>query len=174
MIRFTLPLATFIGLAIFLWIGLGLDPRDLPSTRIDKPAPAFDLANLHAPDQRVTNQALSGKVWVLNVWASWCVGCRAEHAVITELARYVDIVGLNYKDQRDDAIGWLKQFGDPYLMSGHDGQGDVGIDYGVYGVPESFIIDQAGRIKFKHTGPVSRQALQTTLLPLIALLKKEA
>ena len=118
---------------------MSLDPRELPSTLIDKPAPPFSLARLHHPEREITPADLSGKVWLLNVWASWCVACRQEHPVITSLAEQVDIVGLNYKDERDDALKWLGQWGDPYLASAHDHSGDTGIDYGVYGVPETFV-----------------------------------
>lgn len=168
-----IPLAIFVSLVVFLWVGLGLNPRDLPSTRIDKPAPAFDLAQLHKPEQKITNQTMEGKIWALNVWASWCVACRAEHPLITDLARHIDIVGLNYKDAREDAKQWLQQFGNPYLVSGYDHVGDVGIDYGVYGVPETFLIDPKGNIVFKHTGPITAESLQKEVMPVIAQLRKE-
>ncbi len=173
MSRFLLPLVLFAGLMIFLWKGLDLNPREIPSTLIDKPAPAFDLSQLFDEHNRVTNESLAGKVWLLNVWASWCAACRQEHPVITELAREIDIVGLNYKDTRIDAKQWLAEFGNPYLVSAFDQKGDAGIDYGVYGVPETFVIDHLGTIRYKHIGPVSREDAVDKLLPIVRLLEKE-
>ena len=172
--RFVLPLVVFLGLTALLWRGLGLDPRDLPSQLIDREAPAFSLSTVANPAQNISNRTLEGKVWLLNVWASWCVACLQEHSVISALSEQIDIVGLNYKDQRQDAINWLGQHGNPYTVSGFDHAGDVGIDYGVYGVPETFVIDQLGRIRYKHTGPVSMQDMQQTLLPVIASLRSES
>jgi cytochrome c biogenesis protein CcmG/thiol:disulfide interchange protein DsbE len=173
MSRFLLPLAIFAGLVIFLWKGLALNPREIPSTLIDKPAPAFDLSQLFDEQSRIANDTLAGKVWLLNVWASWCAACRQEHPVITELAREIDIVGLNYKDTRTDAKQWLAQYGNPYRMSGFDQNGDVGIDYGVYGVPETFVIDHLGTIRYKHIGPVSREDAANKLIPIVRLLEKD-
>lgn len=172
--RFILPLVVFLGLAALLWRGLGLDPRDLPSQLIDREAPAFSLPTVANAAQTITNHTFDGKVWVLNVWASWCVACLQEHGVISALSKQIDIVGLNYKDQRQDAIGWLGQHGNPYTVSAYDQVGDVGIDYGVYGVPETFVIDRQGRIRYKHTGPVSVEDMQQTLLPVIASLQGES
>lgn len=171
--RSSLPLILFILLAILLAIGLTLDPREVPSPFIGKPAPDFSLPKLHNPEQMVSPADMKGKVWLLNVWASWCVSCRAEHKVVTRLANTgeVDIVGLNYKDEYTDALAWLKHFGDPYLFSATDKDGNTGIDWGVYGVPETFVIDQHGIIQYKHIGPVTQQSVDETLLPLVRRLK---
>ncbi len=174
MVRYLLPLFIFIGLAGFLYIGLSGNPRDVPSPLIGKPAPGFELEQLHAPEKRFSRDDMLGKVWLLNVWASWCVSCRQEHPFFMQLARSgeVPILGLNYKDERADAIQWLSDFGNPYVMSGHDFSGRVGVDYGVYGVPETYVIDKQGIIRHKHTGPVYPEALDKTILPLVRELKK--
>lgn len=167
--RFLLPLGIFIVLLIFLGIGLTLNPRELPSPFIDKPAPAFNIAQLRDAGQNFAPADMKGQVWLLNVWASWCVSCREEHPVLLDLARQniVPIVGLDYKDERENGLGWLQQHGDPYLLSAYDRDGRVGIDYGVYGVPETFIIDKTGVIRMKHTGPVTPEALKEKILPLV-------
>ena len=164
-----LPLIIFVVMLGFLAVGLGLNPREVPSPLINKPAPTFTLATLASPDKTFSPQDLRGKVWLLNVWASWCVACRIEHPVLVDLAKtgVVPIYGLNYKDKRDDAIRWLGNFGNPYQQSLSDTEGLVGIDFGVYGVPETFVIDKAGVIRLKHIGPVTPEALQNTILPLI-------
>lgn len=164
-----LPLGIFILLVILLAVGLTMDPKLVPSPLIDKPAPAFSLPVLHEPQKSFSPDDMKGKVWLLNVWASWCVSCRAEHQVITKLARMglIEIVGLNYKDESADGKRWLRQFGDPYKLSVSDLDGRVGIDWGVYGVPESFLVGNDGMIKYKHTGPVTDESLQAELLPRI-------
>jgi cytochrome c biogenesis protein CcmG/thiol:disulfide interchange protein DsbE len=169
MTRFLVPLAIFIVLVAFLGIGLGLNPREVPSPLINKPAPAFQLPQLHRPDQTFSQQDMKGRVWLLNVWASWCVSCREEHPLLVEFARtnVVPVYGLNYKDKPDDALAWLKQFGDPYALSIVDRDGRVGIDYGVYGVPETFVIDKQGAIRYKQIGPITPEALQNKILPLV-------
>ena len=169
MTRFLVPLAIFIVLVAFLGIGLGLNPREVPSPLINKPAPAFQLPQLHRPDQTFSQQDMKGRVWLLNVWASWCVSCREEHPLLVEFARtnVVPVYGLNYKDKPDDALAWLKQFGDPYTISIVDRDGRVGIDYGVYGVPETFVIDKQGAIRYKQIGPITPEALQNKILPLV-------
>lgn len=169
MMRFALPLGVFVLLVGLLGYGLSLDPKKVPSPLIDKPAPDFSLTMLDAPTRRLSPGDLRGQVWVLNVWASWCVSCRAEHAVITELAKQnlVSIIGLNYKDQPEDAHKWLQQFGNPYATSLVDLDGRVGIDWGVYGVPETFIIGADGVIKYKHIGPVTQESLRDTIIPII-------
>lgn len=174
MARFLVPLAIFVVIAGFLYVGLGLNPREVPSPLVGKAAPAFQLAQLHEPTKTFTREDMAGKVWLLNVWASWCVSCRVEHPVLVDLARSkaVPILGLNYKDRRDEALAWLKQFGDPYTLSIVDGDGRVGIDYGVYGVPETFVIDKAGVIRHKHIGPVTPETLQGKILPLVRELEK--
>ncbi len=165
-----LPLA-FIALVILLGIGLGLNPREVPSPLVGKPAPAFELPLLHQPDKRFSQKDMLGKVWVMNVWASWCPPCLAEHPVVTELAKSVPVVGLNYKDARDDALPWLKKNGDPYQLSVHDPAGRIAIDYGVYGVPETYVIDQRGVIRYKHIGPVSPEVAKQKIAPLLKELR---
>jgi cytochrome c biogenesis protein CcmG/thiol:disulfide interchange protein DsbE len=174
MLRFLVPLAVFVVLVGFLWVGLSLKPREVPSPLIDKPAPPFRLPQLHQPERTFAPEEMKGKVWIFNVWASWCVACREEHPVLTELARsgIAPLYGLNYKDRRDDALAWLKRYGDPYVASTVDAEGRIGIDYGVYGVPETFLIDRAGVIRYKQIGPVTRRALDEKILPLIRELQK--
>ncbi|MFC5301714.1 DsbE family thiol:disulfide interchange protein [Azospira restricta] len=191
--RFLWPLVGFAALVVLLAVGLGLNPRDVPSPLVGKPAPAFSLPVLGA-EQKFGPADMQGKVWLLNVWASWCVSCRQEHPLLVELGRkkVVPVVGLNYKEVRGDgetdmaktdaaseermarqkAAGWLKQHGDPYLLSVLDLDGRVGIDYGVYGVPETYVIDKAGLIRMKHTGPISPDDLTKKILPLVAELNK--
>ena len=172
--RYLLPLIVFAVLVGFLAVGLKLDPREVPSPLIGKPAPAFALPQLHKPEASFAPQDLQGKVWLLNVWASWCVSCRQEHPLLVELAKRgtVPIYGLNYKDPRDDALRWLQRYGDPYVLSIADAEGRVGIDYGVYGVPETYVLDRAGVIRYKQIGPVTQDVLEKTILPLVAELQK--
>jgi cytochrome c biogenesis protein CcmG/thiol:disulfide interchange protein DsbE len=176
MLRFGLPLGVFLALVMLLAIGLTLNPREVPSPLIDRPAPAFELPQLHAPERMFSPLSMKGQVWILNVWASWCVACREEHPVLVDLAKsgVVPILGLNYKDRRDDALGWLKRFGDPYRISLVDLDGKVGIDYGVYGVPETYVIDKQGVIRYKRIGPVTPEILQMKILPLIKSLNANA
>lgn len=171
--RFLLPLGIFLVLVGFLAVGLKLNPREVPSPLIDKPAPAFALARLDQPEQKISLDDMRGKVWLLNVWASWCVACLQEHPVLIEWSKNksIPLYGLNYKDQRDDAIAWLGKHGNPYDVSIVDADGRVGIDYGVYGVPETFLIDKNGVIRYKHIGPVTPDALNTTILPLVRKLQ---
>jgi cytochrome c biogenesis protein CcmG/thiol:disulfide interchange protein DsbE len=167
--RYLLPLGVFIVLVGFLAVGLQLDPRKVPSPFIDKPAPAFTLPLLATPDKTLSPQDLLGQVWLLNVWASWCVACQEEHPLLVDLSKTgeVKLYGLNYKDKRDNALAWLARHGDPYLQSLSDTEGLVGIDYGVYGVPETFVIDKTGVIRHKHIGPVTPEVLRDTILPLV-------
>jgi cytochrome c biogenesis protein CcmG/thiol:disulfide interchange protein DsbE len=169
MTRYLVPLGIFLAVVIFLGVGLGLNPREVPSPLINRQAPAFDLPQLHATDRRIGPAELRGQVWLLNVWASWCVSCRQEHPVLVELARtgVVPIYGLNYKDQRDDALRWLQQWGDPYKLSIMDREGRTGIDYGVYGVPETYVIDKAGVIRYKQIGPLTPEIVRDKILPLV-------
>ena len=169
MSRFVIPLVAFAILVGFLFVGLGLNPREVPSPLVDKPAPAIQLAQLHAPEKSFTLADMKGRVWLLNVWASWCVSCRDEHPFLMELAKEntIPIVGLNYKDKRDDAVKWLAQFGNPYRLSIVDADGRTGIDFGVYGVPETFVIDRDGVIRYKQIGPLSAEKWQQTILPLV-------
>jgi cytochrome c biogenesis protein CcmG/thiol:disulfide interchange protein DsbE len=172
--RFLIPLALFIGLVIFLAIGLTRDPRDVPSPLVGKPAPAFTLPQLHDPAKNFSTADMKGRVWLLNVWASWCVSCREEHPLLVEFAKSgaVPIVGLDYKDGSEDGKAWLARLGNPYTFAVVDADGRVGIDYGVYGVPETYVIDQAGIIRMKHTGPITPEALKAQILPLVADLSK--
>ena len=173
--RFLLPLAVFIVLVGFLAVGLRLNPREVPSPLIGKQVPAFRLSQLQASDKFISAEDMRGKVWLLNVWASWCVSCRQEHPVLIDLSRQekITIIGLNYKDDRSAAIAWLKQYGgDPYAISAVDADGRVGINFGVYGVPETFLIDKNGVIRDKHIGPLTTEALKTRILPLAAELSR--
>jgi len=169
MLRFVLPLGVFLALAVLLGVGLKLNPREVPSPLINKPAPHFELPQLHAPEKTFSEKDMLGKVWLLNVWASWCVSCREEHPVLVELAKsgVVPLYGLNYKDKRDEGIAWLKQFRDPYRLSAYDGNGRVGIDYGVYGVPETYVIDKRGIIRYKRIGVLTPDIVKQKILPLV-------
>jgi cytochrome c biogenesis protein CcmG/thiol:disulfide interchange protein DsbE len=172
--RYLLPLGIFVALLLLLGVGLSLNPREVPSPLIGKPAPAFQLPQLHQPEKTLSSRELQGKVWVLNVWASWCVACREEHPVLADFARsgIAPVYGLNYKDQRNDAVAWLKRYGDPYQASMFDADGRVGIDYGVYGVPETYVIDRQGVIRYKRIGPVTPEIVQKKIAPLIAELNR--
>jgi len=174
MLRFLAPFAIFVALIIFFAIGLTRDPREIPSPLINQPAPIFKLQQLQVPAKQFSPADMRGQVWLFNVWASWCVSCREEHPVFVELAKrnLVPIVGLNYKDQRADALQWLAQFGNPYVLSVTDFDGRIGIDYGVYGVPETYVIDKQGVIRMKHIGPVTPQILQDKILPKVQELSK--
>jgi len=168
--------AAFAALVILLAVGLTLNPREVPSPLIGKPAPAFDLPLLHAPDRTLRQKEMLGKVWVLNVWASWCPPCLEEHPVVTALARsgLVPVVGLNYKDARDDALSWLRRNGDPYEFSVFDANGRIGIDYGVYGVPETYVIDRRGVIRYKRIGPLTPEVSRDKVQPLLKELSRES
>ena len=168
-LKFVIPFVVFILLAAFFAVGLTRDPREVPSPFIGKPAPAFRLEQLHDAKAAFTPEDMKGKVWLLNVWASWCVSCRVEHPMLIEMSRrnVAPIVGLNYKDKRDDGVEWLRKFGNPYVLSAHDLDGRVGIDYGVYGAPETFVVDKQGVIRYKHIGPITQEALEKKILPLI-------
>ena len=167
--RFLLPLAIFLVLVGFLAVGLRLKPREVPSPFIGKPAPDFSLSQLHAPETLFSPADMKGQVWLLNVWASWCVSCRQEHPVLMDLAKHnvVPIIGLDYKDGREPAKGWLIEHGNPYRLSVWDHDGKTGINYGVYGVPETFVIDKAGIIRMKHFGPVTPVVLSEKIIPLV-------
>jgi cytochrome c biogenesis protein CcmG/thiol:disulfide interchange protein DsbE len=171
-----LLLAGFIALVLLLAAGLNLNPREVPSPLVNKPAPAFSLPQLHEPQKTFSPADLRGQVWLLNVWASWCVSCRQEHPLLMDLARsgVLPIYGLNYKDGRDAGIAWLKQFGDPYKVSAFDAKGQVGIDYGVYGVPETYLIDKQGVIRYKQIGILTPQIIKEKVLPLVKALERDA
>jgi cytochrome c biogenesis protein CcmG/thiol:disulfide interchange protein DsbE len=170
MTKFLLPLGIFVLLAVFLAVGLNLNPREVPSPFIGKPAPAFAAPLLDKPDVKRTRDELLGKVWVLNVWASWCAPCREEHPLLVDYAKRPGapmLVGLNYKDQRDAATRWLANLGNPYVETLVDADGRIGIDYGVYGVPETFVIDKTGIVRFKHIGPLTPDVLNGKIDPLV-------
>jgi cytochrome c biogenesis protein CcmG, thiol:disulfide interchange protein DsbE len=172
--RYAIPLVLFLGLVLFLAIGLNRDPREVPSPLINKPAPVFQLAQLKDPSKTFSAQEMRGQVWLMNVWASWCVSCRDEHPFLLQYARSgaVPIYGFNLKDKREDALSWLGELGDPYILSVSDLDGRVGIDYGVYGAPETYLIDRDGIIRFKQVGPMTPDIWQKTILPLVKELNK--
>lgn len=174
MLRYLIPLVIFLVVVIFLAIGLGRNPNELPSVLINKPAPSFSLPQLKEPEKTFSAEDMRGKVWLLNVWASWCPGCRDEHGWLLDYAKsgVVPIYGLNYKDKREDALGWLEELGDPYVASAVDLDGRVGIDYGVYGAPETYLIDQNGTIRFKQIGPLTPDVWSKKVLPLVQELNR--
>lgn len=174
--RFVIPLVVFVALIAVLAVGLTRDPRQVPSPLVDKAAPAFVLPTVADPGQEIGIEDLKGQVALLNVWASWCIACREEHPFLMELAQeqLLPIYGLDYKDLRPDAQRWLAQFGNPYLQSAFDEMGRVGIDWGVYGVPETFVLDADGFIRYKHIGPLNREIWERDILPLVQRLKAES
>ncbi len=173
--RLVITLAIFGALVALLAVGLTLNPREVPSPLIGKPAPAFTLPLLHEPDKTFSSKDSLGKVWMFNVWASWCVSCREEHPLLVEFAKSasVPLYGLDYKDTRADGLKYLAQYGDPYRASFFDENGKVGIDYGVYGVPETYVIDKKGVIRFKQIGPITPEVLSKHIEPLLKELQSE-
>ena len=167
--RYLLPLVLLVGLLSFLWIGLGLNPRLVPSPLVGTPLPEFSLALLSAPERRLTPAVLKGRPTLLNVWATWCVGCRQEHDLLVKIAGYehYPIYGLNYKDQFKAAQDWLVRYGNPYVASAYDPEGAVGLDLGVYGLPETFVLDSNGRIVHKHVGPLTEASWREELRPIL-------
>lgn len=167
--RTLIPLAVFVALAGFLAVGLKLDPREVPSPLIDKPAPSFAAPTLADPARTLRREDMLGRVWVLNVWASWCGACRDEHPLLVRFARgrELTLIGLNYKDEREAGAAWLQRFGNPYTDSLFDPQGRIGLDYGVYGVPETFVIDRQGVVRYKHIGPLTPEVLRDKVEPLL-------
>ena len=179
--KYLIPAAIFLGMvAIFglvlYQIGQGRDIKEVPSPLIGKPVPQFELPLLLKPEESFSSEQLKGQVSLVNVWASWCVSCRAEHQVLNELVKYnkVNLIGLNYKDEVVDARRWLSQYGDPYQLSISDIEGLTGIDWGVYGVPETFVIDKKGIVRLKHTGPVTHKDIKEKIIPLLKQLEKES
>lgn len=172
--RFLLPIGIFAGIAAFLYAGLALNPQLVPSPLIDKPAPQFDLPTVNDPEKRLRRDDLLGQPYLLNVWASWCAACRTEHPVIEAVAKSgeVPVYGLNYKDLRSEALRWLNQFGDPYAASAHDLDGRTGIDFGVYGAPETFLIDQYGNVRYKYIGALTPKVVEEEIWPLLAQLRQ--
>ena len=173
MFRYLFPLILFVSLVVLFVYGLQNDPRIVPSPLIDKPAPAFELPTLHSPDINISLNDLKGTVSLINVWASWCSACQIEHPVLVKAVnnKQLNLYGLNYKDKRPDAMQWLNQLGNPYKENAFDESGTTGIDYGVYGVPETFVLDKNGIIRYKHIGPVNQEQLDTIILPLIKKLE---
>lgn len=169
MLKYLLPVGLFAVLVGFLFFGLGRDKETLPSPLIGKPAPIFELARLDDPTRNFSNSELAGKPYVLNVWGSWCVGCRQEHGALLEIARRgeIPIVGLNYNDDRQAALNWLEQLGNPYAVNAFDGEGRVGIDWGVYGAPETFLVDANGKVLKKHVAPITVQIWEQEFVPLL-------
>ena len=175
MLRYLIPLGIFLVMVVFLAIGLRRDPREVPSPLINKAAPTFRLSQLKEPSKTFSAEDMRGKVWVLNVWASWCVSCREEHPLLLKYSETgaVPIYGLNWKDHREDALAWLGELGDPYVLSVTDLDGRVAIDYGVYGAPETYLIDQNGTIRYKQIGAVTADVWQDKILPLVQQLNRE-
>jgi cytochrome c biogenesis protein CcmG/thiol:disulfide interchange protein DsbE len=167
--RFLLPLIIFLLLVGFLAVGLRLDPREIPSPLVGRSAPDFSLPQLQDPEKVFSPKDVTGKVWLLNVWASWCGGCKDEHPLLMQLAQggEVPIYGMDYKDRPQEARAWLRQWGNPYLLTAVDETGRVGIDYGVYGVPETYVIDQRGAIRYKQIGPLTEEVVTKKILPLV-------
>ena len=168
-VRYLVPMGILLVLLYFLRAGLTLNPKEVPSPLIGKPAPAFSLPRLDQPELRISRDDMRGQVWLLNVWASWCVACRQEHPLLVQYAKQakVPIYGLNYKDERAAGMKWLADFGNPYTVSISDRDGRVGIDFGVYGVPETFVIDREGVIRYKQIGPLTPEVLRDTIEPLL-------
>lgn len=173
--RYVIPLAVFVVLSALLYMGLGGDKSSVPSPFIGKTLPTVDIPDLHSPGERFTSADLTGlgEPVLLNVWASWCPPCREEHPVFVDIADQVPIYGINYKDKRDDALGWLERLGDPYEAVGFDEDGRAGIELGLYGVPETYLLDGEGHIRYKHVGAVTRDVYEETLSPLIREIRRE-
>lgn len=171
-LKFIVPLVVFAALAVLLGRGLDLNPREVPSPLVGKPAPAFELTLLHDEGARLKNADMLGKVWILNVWASWCATCHEEHPLLVAFAKRspVPVIGLNYKDGRAQGRQWLARLGNPYQASLWDHDGRVGIDFGVYGVPETFVIDRQGVVRFKHIGALTPQVMRDKIEPLLKAL----
>ena len=175
--QYMTPLIIFGLLVVLLVVGLMKAEfiRDVPSPLIGKPTPQYTLPTVEADQKAFNSDELKGQVSLVNIWASWCVSCRAEHEILNYAAKQgVKIYGINYKDELVDARRWLEARGNPYVKSAHNLDGRVGIDWGVYGVPETFVIDKKGMIRYKHTGPVYIDDLNNKLIPLIKQLEDES
>ncbi len=173
-LKFILPLALFFALVILLAAGLRLNPREVPSPLVGRPAPAFTLPSLLKPEQPITPDIFQGRVSLFNVWASWCIACRQEHPYLMQLAREgVTLYGLDYKDTREAGLRWLDKLGNPYRQVLFDESGKAGIDWGVYGVPETFVIDKQGIIRYKHIGPITPKDWEEKIGPLVRYLEKQ-
>ncbi|CAM4487066.1 MAG: Thiol:disulfide interchange protein DsbE [Legionella sp.] len=170
-----IPIVLFVLLSIFLWRGLSLNPRNLPSVQVGKLVPDFILPELHRPESSFSSQKIRNQVVLLNVWASWCAACTDEQVFMLQLAREgVPIYGLNYKDKSEDALQWLSQWGNPYKLVMQDREGRAAIDLGVYGAPETFVIDKKGVIRYRHAGAMNQELWQKEVLPLIKQLEQMA
>jgi cytochrome c biogenesis protein CcmG/thiol:disulfide interchange protein DsbE len=169
-----LPLVLFVGLVAFLMVGLRRDPHEIPSPFINKPAPAFKLTQLQDPAKTFSAQDMRGKVWLLNFWGTWCVACREEHPLLIQYSKTgaVPIYGVDYKDERATALQLLEEEGNPYTVTASDPEGRLSIDYGVYGAPETFLIDRDGVIRYKQIGPITEEAWQKEILPRVQRLNK--
>lgn len=167
--RYLLPLGIFIALAALLFYGLKLDPRKVPSPLVNKPAPAFTLESLSEPGKTISSDILKGRMSLVNVWASWCPSCRQEHGELVRIARESDVqmIGFNWKDERPAALEMLRRFGNPYVLTVYDPDNQAGIDWGVYGAPETFVVDAEGVIRHKRIGPIDRKVWQEEILPVI-------
>ncbi len=171
-LKLFIPLVVFALLAVLFWRGLDLDPNAMPSALIDKPVPAFDLPSLEKPDERVTQAIFQGEISLLNVWATWCPTCYAEHTFLVTLAEQgVRIIGINYKDDPTAAQKWLRDLHNPYVVSVLDQDGRLGLNLGVFGAPETYVVDRQGIIRYKHIGAVDERVWQGTLEPLLKSLK---
>jgi len=163
-----IPLLIFIVLVGFLGKGLFLNPKEVPSPLVGKAAPTFTAPVLGDADKTFSTDDMKGQVWMLNMWASWCAACRDEHPLLVKMREFgIPLYGLAYKDVESDALAILDSMGDPYILSAKDDDGRIGIDYGVYGVPETYVIDKAGIIRYKHIGPITPVDLQEKILPLL-------
>ena len=173
-VKFLIPLAVFATIAWFAWQALSRDPRELPSPLIGKPVPGFTLPTLPDPQARWSPESMRGKVWLLNVWGSWCAACQVEHPLLLDLAKAgtLPIVGLAWKDMPNNSKAWLQRLGDPYSVVISDFAGKAAIDLGVYGAPETFLIDREGIVRFKHVGPITPQVLDGKLMPLVRSLAR--
>lgn len=169
MTRFALPIAAFLILIVFLMIGLTNDPKELPSPYLNKPAPEFELPSLTNPEKTISTTSFAGAMALVNIWATWCVGCRQEHPFLMELAETgtIPIYGIDWRDNRSSALKWLQDYGDPYVDSGFDADGRVGIDWGAYGAPETFLIGADGIVLHKHLGPLNAEIWARDFIPLI-------
>ncbi|MEJ1353616.1 MAG: DsbE family thiol:disulfide interchange protein [Candidatus Sedimenticola sp. (ex Thyasira tokunagai)] len=172
--RFLIPLGIFILLVILLGVGLTLNPRDVPSVLINKKAPEFSLTDLYDPSKRVDSSMMKGKVWLLNVWGTWCPECWKEHAFLVYLkSQGVPIIGIDWRDDTEEAKAMLQEKGDPFIAVGIDPESQAVMDWGVYGAPETFVIDKKGMIRMKHTGALTPTAWRETIQPLLATLESE-
>ena len=172
--KFLIPLVLFLIAVGFLFKGLFLDPHEVPSPLVGKPAPAFTAPLIGGSEKRFNTADMKGKVWLLNVWASWCVACREEHPALMEMAKISEIAtyGLDYKDTDAEAQAVIDANGNPYKAIMTDADGKIGIDYGVYGVPETYVIDKQGIIRYKQIGPITEEAFFSKILPLVKQLQK--